>query len=87
MIEKGDPCCCRTDKRYSEWIDEDRLESFQAAKERINEGNLQFTQTHASCDWLTPLEAEHRTGKLKYHWSRKAVIQKLYVNSYQDNIF
>lgn len=50
--------------------------------------NLKFhSAPHASCDWLTPLEAEHRTGKLKHHWSRKAVIRKSYVNSYQDNIF
>ena len=42
---------------------------------------------HASCDWLTPLEAELRTGKLKHHWGRKTVVRKAYVNLYQDNIF
>ena len=73
----------------SEWIDEECFESFQAAKERIDAIVILYNSLipHAGCDWLTPLEAELRTGKLKHHWSRKTVIRKSYVNSYQDNIF
>lgn len=73
----------------SEWIDEECFESFQAAKERIDQIVILYNslRPHASCDWLTPLEAELRTGKLKHHWGRKTVVRKAYVNLYQDNIF
>ena len=94
MAEKGDPYEKTVAERVngilkSEWIDEECFESFQAAKERIDEIVILYNSLRpsASCDWLTPLEAEHRTGKLKHHWSRKAVVRKAYVNSYQDNIF
>ena len=78
-----------TDNGIREWIDEECFESFQAAKERIDEIVILYNslRPHASCDWLTPLEAELRTGKLKHHWGRKTVVRKAYVNLYQDNIF
>ena len=62
----------------SEWIDEVCFKSFQAAKERIDEIVILYNslKPHASYDWLTPLEAELRTGKLKHHWSRKTVVRK-----------
>ena len=73
----------------SEWIYEECFERFQTPKERIDEIVIfcNSLRPHASCDWLTPFKAEHRTGKFKHHWSRKTVIRKSYVNLYQDNIF
>ena len=94
MTEKGDPYENAVAERVngilkSEWIDEECFESFQAAKERIDQIVILYNslRPHASCDWLTPLEAELRTGKLKHHWGRKTVVRKAYVNLYQDNIF
>jgi putative transposase len=94
MIEKGDLYENAVAERVngilkSEWIYEECFESFQAPKERIDEIVILYNslRPHASCDWLTPFEAEHRTGKFKHHWSRKTVIRKSYVNLYQDNIF
>ena len=94
MTEKGDPYENAVAERVngilkSDWIDEDCFESFQAAKERIDQIVILYNslRPHASCDWLTPLEAELRTGKLKHHWGRKTVVRKAYVNLYQDNIF
>ncbi|MCD7794710.1 MAG: integrase core domain-containing protein [Alistipes sp.] len=94
MTEKSDPYENAVAERVngilkSEWIDEECFESFHAAKERIDEIVILYNsfRPHAICDWLTPLEAELRIGKLKHHWSRKTVIRKSYVNLYQDNIF
>ena len=93
MTEKGDPENAVAERvngiLKSEWIDEECFESFQAAKERIDQIVILYNslRPHASCDWLTPLEAELRTGKLKHHWGRKTVVRKAYVNLYQDNIF
>ena len=82
---------CRTCERHSEKRMDRRgmFWKFPAAKERIDEIIILYNSLRppARCDWLTPLEEEHRTGKLKHHWSRKAVVRKAYVNSYQDNIF
>ncbi len=95
MTEKGDPyeeCRCRTGERYSEERMDRRgmfLKVFRQQKERIDQIAILYNslRPHASCDWLTPLEAELRTGKLKHHWGRKTVVRKAYVNLYQDNIF
>ena len=93
MTEKGDPYENAVAERVngilkSEWIDEECFESFQAAKERIDQIVILYNslRPHACCDWLTPL-AELRTGKLKHHLGRKTVVRKAYVNLYQDNIF
>ena len=94
MTEKGDLYENAVAERVngilkSEWIYEECFESFQAPKERIDEIVILYNslRPHASCDWPMPVEAEHRTGKFKHHWSRKTVIRKSYVNLYQDNIF
>ena len=73
----------------SEWIDDESFENFRQAQGRIDEiiHIYNSLRPHASCDWLTPMEAERRTGKLERHWCRKSVLQKTSVNSYQDNIF
>ena len=62
MTEKGDPYENAVAERVngilkSEWIDEECFESFQAAKERIDQIVILYNslRPHASCDWLTPL--------------------------------
>ena len=94
MTEKGDPYENAVAERVngilkSEWIDDESFENFRQAQGRIDEiiHIYNSLRPHASCDWLTPMEAERRTGKLERHWCRKSVLQKTSVNSYQDNIF
>lgn len=76
-------------KQLRQWIDDESFENFRQAQGRIDEiiHIYNSLRPHASCDWLTPMEAERRTGKLERHWCRKSVLQKTSVNSYQDNIF
>jgi transposase InsO family protein len=77
MTENGDPYENAVAERMngilkSEWLDMEEYTDFLQAKERISQINIyNQVRPHASCNMLTPMEAELHRGKLKKWRKRK----------------
>lgn len=83
MTENGDPYENALAERVngilkSEWIDYEKYATFSQAKERIDQIiNIYNTmRPHASCDMLTPQQAEKQVGVLKKRWKKRKYKQK-----------
>jgi transposase InsO family protein len=62
----------------AEWLDTEEYTDFLQAKERISQiiNIYNKVRPHASCNMLTPMEAERHRGKLKKNWRKRKHEQK-----------
>jgi transposase InsO family protein len=83
MTENGDPYENAVAERMNgilkaEWLNMEEYADFLQAQERISQiiNTYNKVRLHASCNMLTPMEAELHKGKLKKRWRKRKHEQK-----------